>query len=444
MTNTADSVTGWLGRLGVNSLWMALAQASRAVETIVRTILIARALSVTDFAAFAVVMAFVSFAVELLNLNVGAVVVNYGAKYRETGDVLRLQALIKTGYVLTFVISILAALFCAGALTLSYDVFLEKENLLQAAILLSCASALNLFEMVNKPVLRLLNHFKTSCVMDLILVSINLVILWVILSIPETITTQTALIAVAITTTIVTVSTTLVAVIISIKAAGNWWKAPLATLRDNRREIGTMMVGNSLSNSLQRLARRGDVLLLAALSTPTNVAIYDLAKKTAGALEIPRGALALAVGPQIAADVAARRLTKLRSMLSALLKAGPLLLLVAFAVLSFIAEPLVVLLYGAQYSDAAFPFVVLACAGLVLTCVFWSNSGLLATGQLRVQFYTALTSAVIVVGVGALVCLAFGTAAALSGVVLCAALFQAGFVIWRMRVWFSTQLDAGP
>ncbi|MCY7287081.1 MAG: oligosaccharide flippase family protein [Cryobacterium sp.] len=191
-------------------------------------------------------------------------------------------------------------------------------------------------------------------------------------------------------------------------------------LRDGSRLLGL--------NLGQSLTYRTDTVLLGALASPTDVGIYAVAITPASILRIPSNALGQVAFHQVAAgsqtiDAVLRRLVKL------------VLFMLPLVVVGWIfADWLFVLLYGAEYVDAADSFRLLLIAEIALApflvlsrilAGLGSTWGASASGVAGVV--VLLVSGLILIPPYAAVGAAMASIAAYSAMSVTAAL-----VLWRM------------
>ena len=209
-----------------------------------------------------------------------------------------------------------------------------------------------------------------------------------------------ALTAVAVCTAFSVSVSSVIALVVSWGAVGNWLRARLRLLKEDFRSMFRMMLGNAISGSMQRAMRRGDLLLLATIGSPTMVAIYDIAKKVVSLMDLPRVALALAVWPQVSADIAAGRHGLLRRLLVKLAGYGVVLAPIACGVVWMLAEPVVAMTFGQKYISAAPVLIILVIASVVQMLFFWGNALLLSGHRVRIQVLSTSVGLVFVLVLG--------------------------------------------
>ncbi len=364
-----------------------LAQGARILDVMIRSIIIARALNLNDFGAYAIIMAFTALMTEVIHLNFGSMTLTYGAKYERLETQSKLKALLKTSYIATFFIAVIAVLIISTILNLAYDAFVKAPDLMVPVIILAMASAFNCFDGVNKSILRLLDKFRISCLMDLFAVVLNIAIIITIFTLFEN-TLTTALYATAVCIVFLNIIGTLVTFYILKTAAPKWWKAPLSALTSDTKPMFKLAISNSVASSVQRIMRKGDVVLLGFLAPTAAVGLYDVGKKLAAMALLGRDAVALAAFPQISRAMAANQKARLKKLILRLFKFGIPLAIIALTTLYFIGPFLISTLYGQKYAQASPILVILTITSFYYLLFFWANALMLNAGRAKAIIFT--------------------------------------------------------
>ena len=389
----------WFKKFIRNTGWMGLAQGARILDVLVRSIIIARVLTLDGFAAYAVALAFVGLVTELANLNLGAVLLTFGARYQEDKDENRLKALLKLGYVATFCVAILATIIISGLLFVSYDVFLQQSGLYLPIVILGIASAINLMDSVNKSILRLLDRFQASCMVDFFVMIFNIGFLIFFLNVFDK-TPVNAIYATAICLVVLGIVSTIVAWVILGKVVPNWWSGRFCSLKQDIKPMFKTAIGNSLAASLQRMMRKGDVLLLAALIPGGIVGLYDIGKKLSALVLLARDAVVLAAFPQISKALAAGRKNKLRQLIGKLFIIGVPISIVIVAAMWFLSPFLVTIMYGEKYVLAAPILAILTITSILYLLFFWASAVMLNLDKVKVMVFANLAGLIAMVASG--------------------------------------------
>jgi O-antigen/teichoic acid export membrane protein len=417
----------WFVMLLQNSGWMGLAQVARTVDALIRSVLVARALSVEDFAAYAVALAFTGLVSELLNLNLGSIFMIYGARYREAGRGGNIRALLKAAYLTSVAVVALAGLAVAALLSVAYGVFIERAGLYGPIVILGFATAITLLDTFNKSVLRSLDRFKANCITDVATSIFGIAFMFAILRMVPA-TPANAIQATSFCLALSGAASTIVTWRVISQVTPGWRRAPLSALARDASSILRMIVGVSMSYVLSRFIRKGDVLLLAAFAPATAVGIFDVGKKLAGFVLLARDVLALAAFPQIAKSIAAGRNEELRSLIKwSLLGGGPIaMLLLVF--LWFLAEPVVIFLFGAHYAAAGAIFWILTIVNSCYLLFFWGGPFLASNRRVRALLASAILGLVLMTSAGIVLAPRY-EAAGMAVAVLIGGVAQFGFIL---------------
>ncbi len=380
---------------------MMLAQGARILDVMVRSIIIARILNLNDFGAYAIIMAFTALMTEIIHLNFGSMILTYGAKFEKLKSQDKLKALLKTGYIATFIVGAFAVCIISTILHFGYDAFVKAPDILIPVIVLSAASAVNCFDGVNKAILRLLDKFRISCLMDLVAVILNIAIVLAIFNMAED-TITTAIYATAFCIVFLNIIGTVVTLAILRQYVSQWWKAPISALQDEAGEIFKLAFSNSVASSVQRLMRKGDVVLLGFFAPTAAVGLYDVGKKLAAMALLGRDAVALAAFPQISRAMAANQKTRLKNLILRLFKVGVPVAVAALLALYVIGPFLIGTLYGEKYIQATPILVILTVTSFYYLLFFWANALLLNAGRAKAIIFTNLAGLIALIIAGTL------------------------------------------
>ena len=386
----------WIKKLLANTGWMGFAQVVRVIENLIRSIVLARFLGLETFGAYATAMAFVSLISEIVNLNLGTIILTFGTRYRMNSETLKLKALIKLSYIASVMVIIASGMFSLFVLWLVHNTIFNVSGLFLIVSLLAFAASFNLIDQTNKGILRLFDKFKLSCVIDVILSFINITFTIGILTLVSSdlhhaiYTSIFGLLAVG------TVSSAVVFFVLSKKLPDLWW-SPIIVLRKDTSILLKTTFSNSVSLTLQRISRKIDILILAALAPGSSVGLYDVGKKVSAMILLPRDAIALAAFPQISDALSAGKHARVYFLLNRfLLFAVPFVILSALCIW-LASEYLINLLFGELFLPASTILTILSITSLLYLVFFWSGAVLLQLSLLREQMLSTLICLIIIV-----------------------------------------------
>ncbi len=192
--------------------------------------------------------------------------------------------------------------------------------------------------------------------------------------------------------------------------------AAFQALRAYRKDLVACLLNSNFSGYLKFAVSPGDVFLLGIFSTPTQLALYGLAKQLTSPIAMLQTNIQTAVTPEVTLLVAKRKFAQLRSLLARYIRSsivlGSLPLLTAFLMGRF----LILMISGSEYLAALPVFYVLAIAAwlmmvflvfrplaLNLDLLQWHNLVLLTSTAVLIVFVVlgklnAMTMALIQLG----------------------------------------------
>jgi PST family polysaccharide transporter len=139
---------------------------------------------------------------------------------------------------------------------------------------------------------------------------------------------------------------------------------------------------------------QGDVLLLAYLSNPVQVAFYSVAKKVSYSILLLTDPITNSIYPQLSLLVSAKKYNDIKTMLKKITKVI-LYPSVGFLILMyFFNEELIQLIYGSEYYGAGLAFFILLVSSVLSAVFFWALSLVLSLGLFRFRLFSSILSLV--------------------------------------------------
>ena len=161
------------------------------------------------------------------------------------------------------------------------------------------------------------------------------------------------------------------------------------------REIGGYILGNSLSKTLRTMMNQGDVLILGALTGPSQVGFYAVAKRMANMVGVISDPFTMSVFPQFSLLLAEKKFLEIRTMLNKITRNAiiPALLFTAASVL--VSEWVITLAFGIEYSGSVQPFRICIIGSVLTSLFFWNQSLMQSFGLIAFRFYVYLVAVII-------------------------------------------------
>ncbi len=350
-----------------------------------KSIVIARGLGVEFYGIYALIVAFVVSIQDFFNLNIGNAFIKFAAEYKTNERTDKVVALIKVCLLATAATALLSIIMIAVLLNVSYDLFVNKPGLEWYIFFYAVADVASFFDPMGRSILRLYYKFKINSIIQTITAFIEFIIVTtVVLMNPADL--RSFFIAVVVSKIINTIIN---------NGAGLWElrheflphaKAGIGIVKDQLREIGGYIVGNSLSKTLLTLMNQGDVLILGAAMGPKPVAYYAVAKRMANMLGVITDPFTTSVFPQFSILLAENRHKEIKTMLIKITRTAILPSLLVIVLGYFLGELVITTAYGPAYSPASEPFTICLIGSVLTSLFFWNQSLMQSMGLIAFRF----------------------------------------------------------
>jgi len=380
-----------------NSKWVFIANIIGAGLGFLRSVFIARGLGVEIFGTYMIIMGFVFFLKEFINLNLGSAIIKFGAEFKAQNRDDKFAVLIKRSIKVSAIMAVVLVVVTAGLILISYNTFIERPHLHSFVIGFAVAAGVTYFNNITQACLRLFYKFKMNSIIQIIMDCIETVILVsaVIIS-PKNLT----LFFIA-----AIVTRFLNAFVCNIM--GFWemkrelWphkNASDSLIDEEYPVIRKFVIQNSLSNTLRSFIQQGDVLLLGTLAGAASVGFYSVAKKLAYSILTVTDPLVNSIFPQLSKLIAERKITELKRMISKIARLAIIPSAVLLLVVLFIKSFIIQMVYGVEYLPATNPFFILLVNAVFGSVTFWVLPLVQSLGLvgLRLRIYSIM----LVVGAG--------------------------------------------
>lgn len=372
-----------------NSSWLLFSQSIQSFTSFLRSVILARSLGLDTYGSYALIVAFVGLIGEIFDLNVNAAVIKFGAEFRAKNQKEKLLALLKFSFMFSLFTAIASIIAVTIITTFTYNVFFQKEGLKTLIVIFAFGASFSFFDDLTKGILRLYSRFKANSILniamsfcELLIISISIIIyknnlLYIIIAI---------VVARIINSAICNYSAFRE---IRDEIDGLWSANTNILNGEYKKRIISFILQNSVINTLQKIMKRGDVLLLGALTNTGTVAQYDVAKKLAFMTYTLKTPLSLSVYPQMAKLISTREYEALKKMLKTTfwITTIPLALMTLFAII--FSDWFLAIAYGDIYSDeqSRMVFSLLFVTVSLELIFFWTNSFMLSIGKVGLRLW---------------------------------------------------------
>lgn len=193
-----------------------------------------------------------------------------------------------------------------------------------------------------------------------------------------------------------------------------------------RRRIAEYSVPLTATNSAYVLDRRIDTLLVGALLSPVEVGFYVLGDRMVRVLETPLSALGFTISPMFGSEKAAGNVTRISRIYETTLVNSLLLYVPAAAGIVLVADPLVRLVFGPEYSGAIAVLQVLGLYVILKAVTKLTDNGLNYLGRARERAIFRGVTAVLNVALNLVLIPVLGVVGAALATVITYGLYTAG------------------
>ena len=377
-----------------NSSWVLLANIVRTNLFFVRGIFVARSLGVELFGIYATILAFVGCAQELVNLNIGTTIIKIGAKYKSINRIDKLAAIIKASIGVAILTNIFSVVIIAVILKFFYGTFIQYPDMYWLIVIYSIFTGLAFVNFVSTSVLRLYFRFKSNCIITTVnAVTDFIIVISVLMKWPQNL--NAFFFALILSKAINSMFCCVFAVIELRSEFSAHYRVKISIIFENWKEIWHFTIANSGSRTILTIINRGDVILLGTLAGASEVAFYTVARRLADVLLRVVDPIATSIYPQLSTLVSEKKYSEVKTML---LKISSIITIPAFiflVVMYFSNQWLIVTFFGADYSKASMPFLVLSINTVLNAVFFWNRSLIQSLGMVKYRFFIYLFGAVI-------------------------------------------------
>ena len=373
-----------------NSSWTVIARALRAVEVVIRSVVVARSLGVEAYAHYAIISAFTQPFINVFSANVGTSLIKYGTELREQGRQHRLMALVKLTFLTTSVLYVcFAAVFVVGCY-LFKGLFGFDQNILGYVVGYGLAGGVALLGLTGKSLLALYMRFKVNTLVDLVITTVNIIaVIGVALLYAGDL--RAILVTIACTMVFGPIACN-VAALLELRSEFKGFLGSRITLLKGRfREIFRFTFGNSVARSLDNTTKSVDVLILGSVASEAAVAVYDIARKLASVFFMLKDPIVIAAFPQVVGLLAKGEYDVFKSLLRSVYK---VILLPVFCVLVLMVmfDDWILSIWGPGFDDPGWVVLLTMSRTLVPLLCFWSIPLILSLGKVRLRLAAGIVS----------------------------------------------------
>jgi O-antigen/teichoic acid export membrane protein len=331
------SNSGWL--LSANLITMVLGFSQGAI--------VARMMGANSYGILTLITTYQLTLSRFVGLQVWETIIKFVTQYREQGDIVKATATVKLGYLLSAVTGILACLCVFATADLAAHLFVKDASTSSLIRVYAVASLLTIPEGTSLALLRISDHFKWLTyqnvgvgafrfigVIGVMIFHRGVAELLIVFLLAETLRCTTM-------------------VILGHKSLSGmrlapWRQGKLSSLVGEYGQIGRFLIATN-TNSILKVLRNSDVLLIGYWLTPTEVGFFRLARSITNVMGIPTEPIYTASYPEFAKLWHQRDLVALRRLVRKLVASTASIAMVTSLGIWLTSEWLIRLIVGGQY-----------------------------------------------------------------------------------------------
>ena len=398
------------GRLLRNSGWAVGATAITSLAGFAEILLLAHYLGPASFGTFILIAAYPEAVQQLLDFRVRDGMTKYLAGFLAQGRKGDAVAVLKLLWTLDVGVSALALLIVVLSAGLAADLLVDDPSRGGLMIVYSVGLFFGSLDTASGSVLRVLDRFALSFGVGLASSAVRLALVAAVVVADGGLETLVwARAASELLTTLIQGSA---AALVLAPLLWEQRRAPIATLRDRYREIGTFLFSTNVAGVLRAASSKLDVILIGLLASPATVGLYRIASQLSRLPLLVADALYTVVFPRFARSFALGQIADMRQIATRASVIMATVSIPAAVALAVGGESLLSGLVGEGFGPAA-PALALALVGIVPYVIFfWLQPLILTAGHAgALVTITALATALQLGGLALLVP-AFGASGA--------------------------------
>ncbi len=367
-------------RVVKNSSYLFSATGISAVLSMLQGILVARLLGVENYGILGAIMMFTSVINKLASFRMGELVIRYVAKFNQTGDAQRAQAVFKAAAIVEMLASLVAFGLIWLLAPLGARYFAKDESTTGWFVLYGLIVLANLMAESSMGLLQIFDRFGRVAVLSLVQSGVTLILVGVVYL------AQGNILGILLAYLGGKVVGALGLTIEALKEATGrwgrgWWQSSLSLLAPYRRELVNFAVNTNISASLSLINKDSELLWVSFFRGPVETGYYKLALSLANVVQLPISPLPQATYPELTRQAAQQNWGGVRSVLrhGSLLAGG--YSLAASVVLAALGYPLIYIIYTPQYLPTYPALLILLVGFLFANTFYWRRNILLALGR---------------------------------------------------------------
>ncbi len=362
-----------------NSGWVMCAQATNAFAMFGETLLLARFLGVEKFGVFILLMSTADLVFGLLDFRTGEAVTKFLPEFKRKHGIIGVSELLLLIFGIDFIVAGLGLLIIFLLAWAPPAILSFSSGYTWPLIILGMGGASKALVRSVGSYLRVSNAFPLATMLGIAATLFRIVtVAIIVINVPDIFTASVA----------IAMSEFMFFLLLGIAAMVSFRKHgihPLTArprfLKKQRKSVIAFLFNTNLASTVRILSTKLDVFILAALSSPSIVALYKIASRMAGTVLLFSDPMISAVYPELSKLHATNALSALRRVLRTLTITLSLFALLAITAFALTGKWLLVNFIGREFLEA-YPNMIIMLVGTAFSMIFfWVRPMLLVYSQ---------------------------------------------------------------
>ncbi len=368
-------------KLYLNASWLFGGKTASGIFTAIQTVVVARLLGVTDYGLLTLVIAYISILNMFFDLKVWETATKYIGTYLEKGELDKTRSMIKLSYILDIGSGIIAFIIAILSAKLISLYVIKSPDAYVLIWIFSISLFIDTANSTSDAILRVFDRFKTIAFINSSQKLLRLLIVAGFLFAGFGIK---GVLYGFIIASFLGFAVRMWAVVKTLNESGlqGWLGAKVGLVRDEWKGIAWFLGNTSFIATLKTGNEKYlGVMILGYFAGKDAVAYYKIASSVASIINKVVDPLYEAIYPELVKFTTSNAYKDFEKMIKSSTKALVLIIIPAAVIMIIFAEPIIKIVFGAEYLPTTNALRIMAAAVLILKLTFWINPALLSMNR---------------------------------------------------------------
>ncbi len=352
-----------------------------SVFAAVEVVLLARFLGLDQFGLFSLVISYVRFINNFVDLKISEASIKYISEYREKNDKERVRCFIKFFYLIDFLSGVVAFVLCIALAGVANSLFIKSGESFQYVLILSSTLLISTVNQNSHAILQSLKKFRESALFrvfqNFLRITLISVAFFLGFGLKGFFVAYLATAFINFAVLQISVHRTL-----RDEQMDGWVSANLGKIRNKMKEAAWFIMNTAISSSAYfSFSAHLPILLLGYFSGTEASGLYKVARSVARVLDKISGPVYSVVYPALARLGSNEAYKEIRKLIIYSLKELMKFLLPVSIAFFIFADLIIKIAFGDEYLPASDALRVLVIAFTLARPAFWTPVALLALGR---------------------------------------------------------------